>query len=101
MHLIGKTSRKRGGIMSLTNEDLLAISQLMDTKLKPLEDRSKNMELLLENDVIPRLNNIESCYTSTYRRYANGIDQMEAVQTDLGIIKQIISEHSRKLQMIS
>ena len=39
--------------MSLTNEDLLAISQLMDTKLKPLEDRSKNMELLLENDVIP------------------------------------------------
>ncbi len=87
--------------MSLTNEDLLAISQLMDTKLKPLEDRSKNMELLLENDVIPRLNNIESCYTSTYRRYANGIDQMEAVQTDLGIIKQIISEHSRKLQMIS
>lgn len=87
--------------MSLTNEDLLAISQLMDTKLKPLEDRSKNMELLLENDVIPRLNNIESYYTSTYRRYANGIDQMEAVQTDLGIIKQIISEHSRKLQMIS
>lgn len=87
--------------MSLTNEDLLAISQLMDTKLKPLEDRSKNMELLLENDVIPRLNNIESCYTSTYRRYVNGIDQMEAVQTDLGIIKQIISEHSRKLQMIS
>lgn len=87
--------------MSLTNEDLLAISQLMDTKLKPLEDRSKNMELLLENDVIPRLNNIESCYTSTYRRYANGIDQMEAVQTDLGIIKQIISEHSRKLRMIS
>ena len=58
--------------MSLTNEDLLAISQLMDTKLKPLEDRSKNMELLLENDVIPRQNNIESCYTSTYRRYANG-----------------------------
>ena len=45
--------------MSLTNEDLLAISQLMDTKLTPLEDRSKNMELLLENDVIPRLNNID------------------------------------------
>ena len=36
--------------MPLTSEDLLAISQLLDTKLKPLEDRTKNIELLLEND---------------------------------------------------
>lgn len=59
--------------MALTSEDLLAISQLLDTKLKPLEDRAKNIELLLENDTLPRLQNIESCYTSTYRRYAMNI----------------------------
>ncbi len=51
--------------MALTNEDLLAISQLLDTKLKPLEDRTKNIELLLESDVLPRLQNIEACYTFT------------------------------------
>lgn len=34
--------------MTLTNEDLLAISQLLDNKLKPLEDRTRNIELLLE-----------------------------------------------------
>ncbi len=65
--------------MALTNEDLLAISQLLDTKLKPLEDRTKNIELLLESDVLPRLQNIEACYTSTYRRYANGVNQIEAM----------------------
>lgn len=87
--------------MSLTNEDLLAISQLLDMKLKPLEDRTKNIELLLENDVLVRLQNIESCYTSTYRRYANGINQLESMQADIDIMKKVISEHSEKLQRIS
>lgn len=87
--------------MSLTQEDLLAISQLMDAKLKPLEDRNKNIELLLENDVIPRLNNIESCYTSTYRRYANGISQLEAMQADIDIMKKILPEHAQRLSQLA
>lgn len=87
--------------MTLTNEDLLAISQLLDTKLKPLEERTKNIELLLENDVLPRLQNIESCYTSTYRRYANGINQLDALQSDMVIVKRVLTEHSEKLQKIS
>lgn len=87
--------------MSLTNEDLLAISQLLDVKLRPIEDRTKNIELLLENDVLPRLQNIESCYTSTYRRYVDGINQVEAMQADIDIIKKVIAEHSEKLQKIS
>ena len=87
--------------MTLTNEDLLAISQLLDTKLKPLEDRTKNIEILLENDILPRLQNIEACYTSTYRRYANGNTQIEAMQADIDNMKKVISEHSKKLQKIS
>lgn len=86
--------------MALTNEDLLAISQLLDTKLKPLEDRAKNIELLLENDTLPRLQNIESCYTSTYRRYANGISQIEATAADIGIMKKVVTEHSQQLQAL-
>lgn len=87
--------------MSLTNEDLLAISQLLDMKLKPLENITKNIELLLENDILPRLQNIESCYTSTYRKYANGVNKIEAMQTDIDIMKKVIQEHSEKLQKIS
>lgn len=44
--------------MSLTNEDLLAISQLLDLKLKPIEDRIKSIELTQENEMLPRLQNI-------------------------------------------
>ena len=67
--------------MSLTNEDLLAISQLLDTKLdarlRPIENRLKRIEVdLLENNVIPRLNTIESCYTDTYNHYKDYADKM-------------------------
>ena len=86
---------------SLTNEDLLAISQLLDSKLQPMEKRTKNIELLLENDILPRLQNIESCYTTTYRRYSNGIEEMEALQADMDIVKKVVAEHSEKLQKIS
>ena len=52
------------------NELLLAISDVLDKKLdvrlKPIENRVKRIEIdLLENNAIPRLNTIESCYTTT------------------------------------
>ena len=92
--------------MALTNEDLLAISQLLDTKLdarlKPIENRVKRIEIdLLENNVIPRLNTIESCYTETYNRYKDYADKIEAVFADVELLKKVVSEHSEKLQKIS
>jgi len=58
-------------------------------------------EDLLENNVIPRLNTIEECYLSTYNRYSVGADQFESVQKELEIIKEVLREHSEKLQKIS
>ncbi len=58
--------------MTLTNEDLLAISQLLDTKnpienrLERIEDKVINISLTLEN-----------------------------------MLKKVVSEHSEKLQKIS
>ncbi len=92
--------------MALTNEDLLAISQLLDTKLdarlQPMENRLKRIEVdLLENNVIPRLNTIESCYTDTYNRYKDYADKMEAAFADIELLKKVVTEHSEKLQKIS
>lgn len=92
--------------MALTNEDLLAISQLLDTKLnaklQPIESRLKRIEVdLLENNVIPRLNTIESCYTGTYNRYKDHADKMEAAFADIELLKKVVAEHSEKLQKIS
>ena len=122
--------------MGLTNEDLLAISNLLDSKLKPIENKLDNVEnrldsvenkldsvenkldnvenrldsvenrldtieLTLENDIKPRLDTIESCYTDTYERYKNYADKMEGTFTDIEIMEKVIAEHSEKLQKIS
>lgn len=87
------------------NELLLALSNMMDEKLKanlaPIENRLTKIEITLENDILPRIQNIESCYTSTYERYKNNADKMEAAFADLELLKKVVADHSEKLQKIS
>ena len=88
------------------NELLLAISEMMDKKLdarlNPIESRIKRIEVdLLENNVIPRLNTIESCYTSTFDRYKDSVDDYESMKQDIAIIKKVVAEHSEKLQKLA
>ena len=67
--------------------------------LKEVKDRVKRIELTQENIIIPRLNNIESCYISTFKRYKDNADGFEfAIKHDIPIMKQILAEHSRILQ---
>lgn len=83
------------------NELLLALSDMMDKKLEPLKTDIRDLKITLENDVLPRLQNIESCYTSTYKRYQSGVAQIESMQADVELLKKVVSEHSEKLQKIS
>jgi len=88
------------------NELLLAMSELLDLKLearlKPIENELNLIKVdLLENNVIPRLSTIESCYADTYNRYKNYGDRMESAFADIDIIEKVVSEHSEKLQKIS
>ena len=104
------------------NELLLAISSMMDQKLGPIQKdisqiqdnmtdikaqmmemdvRVKRMEINLENEILPRLQNIESCYTSTYERYAKGVDQIENTMQDVALIKTVVTKHIEKLEKIS
>ena len=103
------------------NELLLAISDMMDKKLnhitkdvqevkkdikvlktevENIDIRVKNIELNQETKVLPRLNTIESCYTSTYDRYKDSVEDYEAIKQDVSIMKKVIQEHSIKLQNI-
>ena len=83
------------------NELLLAISNMMDEKLEPVKDDVKSTRILIENDILPRLQNIEACYTSTYRRYSNGIEEMRALKSDMDIIKKVVAEYSEKLKKLA
>lgn len=92
--------------MALTNEDLLALSNMIDKKLDarltPIENRLQRIEVdLLEQNIVPRLDTITSCYTDTYDRYKDYADRMEAVFDDVELLKKVVSEHSQKLKNIS
>lgn len=94
------------------NELLLAISEMMDIKLKSelqplkndlqtMKDEVHQIKLYQENVILPRLNTIESCYTDTYNRYKNYAEKMEAAFADIDIMKKVIAEHSEKLQKLA
>lgn len=120
--------------MTLTAEDLLAISQMMeemldrklDARLKPIEHELKSLKaevdglkaevdglkkevdtlkteihqikLFQENIIMPRLNDIEACYTSTYQRYKDHADRMEQTYEDVALLKKVVAGHSEMLQ---
>ena len=88
------------------NELLLAISEMLDKKLdarlNPIENRIKRIEVdMLESQVIPRLDTIESCYTSTFDRYKDSVEDYEAIKQDISIMKRVITEHSEKLNKLA
>ena len=60
----------------------------------------RNINISLENEVMPRLQNIESCYLSTYKRYVDGIKQIDAIQADVDVMKIVMADHSEKIQGI-
>ena len=87
------------------NELLLAISNMMDEKFKsnlsPIENRMSRIEFALENEITPRLNSIESCYTDTFNRYKDSVEKYDSILMDIDILKKVVTEHSDKLQKIS
>ena len=67
-------------------------------KLQKLGPSVKKIELTMENDVTPRLQNIEDCYLTTFKRYQSGVNQIESIQSDVDVLKTVVTEHSEKLQ---
>lgn len=93
------------------NELLLEISKMLDPiraditemrqDLTDIKNRVKRIELTQENKILPRLNTIEACYTSTFDRYKDSVEDYEAMKQDISIIKKVVSEHSQKLQKLA
>ena len=73
---------------------------LISNWMVQIDDRTKKLEVLIEYDIKPRLQNIESCYTSTFDRYKRGVEQIETMQSDVDIMKKVLEDHSKKLQKI-
>ena len=87
--------------MALTNEDLLAISQLLDTKLKPIENRLSSIEMHLENITDRNVAILSENYMPAAKRYERDTERIESMQADIDIMKRVITEHSEKPKKIS
>lgn len=95
--------------MALTNEDLLAISQLLDVKLKaelkselqPLKDDIRDIKLHLENVTDKNIQLLAENYVPAAKRYEKAIPEIQAMQADIEILKKVVTDHSEKLQKIS
>ncbi len=92
------------------NELLLAISEMLDPirddireikkevkevkrEVDEIKLRVKKIELRQETDIIPPLNNIQACYTSTYDRYKDSVEDYEAMKQDISILKHALVQH--------
>ena len=95
--------------MALTNEDLLAISQLLDVKLdsklkselQPLKDNIRDIKLHLENITDKNIQLLAENYVPAAKRYEKAVPEIEAMQADIEIMKKVITEHSEKLQKLA
>ena len=81
--------------------EMRSMKEELQSEIQSVRDETRRNSLILENDVLPRLQNIESCYTDTYSRYRRYGDKMDAVFADVELLKKVVQEHSEKLQNIS
>ena len=94
------------------NELLLALSEMMDkkldAKLEPLKvdiqemkNEIRGIKLDIENDIKPDIKLLAENYVPAAKKYEKAVPQIEAMQSDIDIMKKVITEHSEKLQKIS
>lgn len=98
--------------MTLTNEDLLALSDMMDKKLKselqPIKDdiesikiEQRRIDSIIENEIRSDIKLLAENYVPASKKYEKESSRIEAMQADIEIMKKVIQEHSQKLQNIS
>ncbi len=91
--------------MTLTNDDLLAISQLLDTKLKhelqPIKNDIRDIKLDIENTIQPQIRLLAENYIPAAKRYEQMSDCFEAAIADVNLLKKVAADHSRILQQLA
>lgn len=91
------------------NELLLALSDILETKVKamlqaelqPIKDDIRSIKLDIENSIKPDIKLLAENYVPAAKKYEKAVPQIEAMQADIELMKKVITEHSEKLQKIS
>lgn len=83
------------------NELLLAISEMFDSKLKPIEHRITKIEVAIESEIKPNIQLLAENYVPASKKYTAETEKIESIETDVSILKAIVTEHSEKLQQLA
>ena len=73
----------------------------LDNKVAALDNKVTKIQLDLESDIRPRLQNIEACYIDTYKRYLQDSERMKTAFEDIVMLKTVVADHSEKLKYVS
>lgn len=94
------------------NELLLALSEMIDKKLKaelqPIKediktimDEQTRIDLVIEDEIRSDIKLLAENYLPAAKRYEKTVAKIESIQSDVDILKKVVVEHSEKLQKIS
>lgn len=77
------------------------VDKRLSNKIDGVDGRVNNIMLRLENVIEPRLNNIESCYISTYDKYRDETEKIETIEMNVAVLQSVVKEYGVKLNTIS
>lgn len=75
--------------------------EVLKEDVSDLKIRVKKIELTQETQILPQLNTIQACYTSTYERYKVSVGDYETMKQDISVLKNVVEQHSEKLQFLA
>ena len=67
----------------------------MSERVESLDERVKRIEIFQENEILPRLKHIEECYTSTYDKYKDELDNLDKMKNDIYVLNNCIRLYSK------
>lgn len=80
---------------------LKADNRRLHARMDSLEKEVRRNSIILENEVLPRLQTIEQCYVESSRIFIEKSEQIDTMQDDIDVMKIVIQEHSHSLEKIS
>ncbi len=89
------------GDMQQFKDEMKGDMQQLRNDLTLLCGKVDTLELTLKDDILPRLNTIESCYVDTAQRYLVSAEKMDSLETDVTMLKSVSRAHSRMLRELT
>ena len=81
--------------------DINALDGKIDAVDERLSQGIRDINITLENVVIPRISHIEQCYLDTSERYTKETGRINGLVADVQVIKSVVQNHSEQLRKIS